>query len=95
MQPPDNVVMALLWVLGGLGLFLYGIEIMGRALRKAAGSALRKCLDFLTRTRFHGLFTGAAVTALLQSSSASTVMVVRPPLRKRNRKRSIRHTERS
>lgn len=71
-----KVVLTILWVLGGLGLFLYGIELMGDSLRKAAGTALRRSLDFLTRTRFHGLLTGVVITGLVQSSSATTVMVV-------------------
>lgn len=76
MQIPDNTIEIILWLLGGLGLFLYGIELMGKSLQKAAGNSLRSGLSWLTKTRFHGLFTGAGVTALLQSSSASTVMVV-------------------
>lgn len=76
MHSPDDIITAIFWVLGGLGLFLYGIEMMGRALRKAAGTALRRGLDFLTRTRFHGLVTGTVITGLVQSSSATTVMIV-------------------
>ncbi len=76
MDAPQNIITAIFWILGGLGLFLYGIDIMGRSLRKAAGSAMRKGIGVVTRTRFHGLATGAVVTGLLQSSSASTVMVV-------------------
>ncbi|MFC1452697.1 Na/Pi cotransporter family protein [Verrucomicrobiota bacterium] len=76
MDAPSDVVTGLFWVLGGLALFLYGIEMMGKALRKAAGSTLRNGLERLTRTRFHGLVTGTVVTGLLQSSSATTVMVV-------------------
>lgn len=76
MDIPSNVFTVVLWVLGGLALFLYGIDMMGRALRKAAGNALRAGLHVVTRTRFRGLFTGAIVTGLLQSSSAATVMIV-------------------
>ncbi|OVE73387.1 hypothetical protein BVX94_04055, partial [bacterium B17] len=71
-----KIILTLLWVFGGLGLFLYGIELMGNSLRKAAGTALRKSLNFLTRTRVHGLLTGTVITGLVQSSSATTVMVV-------------------
>jgi phosphate:Na+ symporter len=76
MESPQGLVGVVFWLLGGLALFLYGIEVMGTALRKAAGSALRNGLSRLTRTRFHGLCTGALFTALWQSSSATTVMVV-------------------
>ena len=68
--------MTVAWLIGGLALFLYGIEMMGRALRKAAGSAIRNAMDFISRTRFHGVLVGTVVTALLQSSSATTVMIV-------------------
>jgi phosphate:Na+ symporter len=73
---PDSLVLTILWLLGGLGLFLYGIETMGRALRRVAGLTLRRGLGTVTRTRLRGLATGAVATGLLQSSSASTVMVV-------------------
>ena len=76
MDAPTNLVTTLFWLVGGLALFLYGIEMMGAAMRKAAGPALRKAFDFVTATRWHGLLTGTAVTALIQSSSATTVMVV-------------------
>ena len=76
MEMPGNIVVAVSWLLGGLALFLYGIEMMGSALRRAAGPALRNAFDHVTRTRFHGLATGTLVTALIQSSSATTVMVV-------------------
>jgi len=64
------------WLIGGLALFLYGIDMMGRALRKAAGSTIRNAMEFISRTRFHGVLVGGVITALLQSSSATTVMVV-------------------
>lgn len=76
MDAPHSIVMAILWLLGGLALFLYGIELMSDALRRAAGKSLRVAFRRITRTRFHGLLTGALVTGLLQSSSATTVMVV-------------------
>lgn len=76
MDAPQSVIAAIFWVLGGLGLFLYGIDMMGGSLRKAAGSTMRRGINFLTRTRLHGLITGTIVTGLLQSSSATTVMVV-------------------
>lgn len=62
--------------LGGFGLFLFGMEYMGEGLQKAAGSRMKNILGALTRNRFLGVLVGAGVTALIQSSSATTVMVV-------------------
>lgn len=62
--------------LGGFGLFLFGMEFMGEGLQKAAGSKMKKLLGILTSNRFLGVLVGAGVTALIQSSSATTVMVV-------------------
>jgi phosphate:Na+ symporter len=61
---------------GGLGLFLYGMILMNEGLQLAAGDRLRKMLEKFTKTRFRGLAAGTAVTALIQSSSATTVMLV-------------------
>lgn len=61
---------------GGLGLFLYGMHIMASGLQKAAGSKLKKVLEMLTKNRVIGIIVGALVTAVIQSSSATTVMVV-------------------
>ena len=66
----------LFWLLGGLGLFLYGIDMMGKALRRAAGLALRKVFGHVTKNRFRGLLTGTVVTGLIQSSSAATAIIV-------------------
>lgn len=63
-------------VLGGLGLFLYGMNLMGDALQKAAGSRLRKLIEVLTNNRFMGVLVGIVVTMIVQSSSATTVMVI-------------------
>lgn len=63
-------------LLGSVGLFLYGMKVMSEGLQKAAGDRLRNILSAMTRNRFAGLITGCAITALIQSSSASTVMVV-------------------
>lgn len=65
-----------LTLLGAVGLFLYGMTLMSDGLQKAAGSGLRNILGAMTRNRFTGAFTGFSITALIQSSSASTVMVV-------------------
>ncbi len=63
-------------LLGSVGLFLYGMKVMSEGLQKAAGDRLRNILSAMTRNRFTGTLTGFAITALIQSSSASTVMVV-------------------
>ena len=65
-----------LGLLGAVGLFLYGMKVMSEGLQKAAGDRLRNILSAMTRNRFTGTLTGFAITALIQSSSASTVMVV-------------------
>jgi phosphate:Na+ symporter len=61
---------------GGLGLFIYGMNLMGDSLQKAAGSKLRDILSFLTKNKIMGIILGTIVTMLIQSSSATTVMVV-------------------
>lgn len=65
-----------LTLIGGLCLFLFGMNIMGSALERSAGSKLELMIGKLTTGRFAGLFTGLGVTAVIQSSSATTVMVV-------------------
>lgn len=66
----------ILSLVGGLSLFLFGMNIMGQALERRAGSGLRNLLEKLTSKWYTGLLTGLAVTAVIQSSSATTVMVV-------------------
>ena len=61
---------------GGLAMFLYGMDRMSRALQRAAGDAMKRLLARLTDTPLLGVLTGLAVTAVLQSSSAATVMVI-------------------
>lgn len=63
-------------VAGGLGLFIYGMNIMGIGLQKAAGNKLKKLIEVLTNNRIMGVLVGALVTMGLQSSSATTVMVI-------------------
>ena len=65
-----------LTMIGGLCLFLFGMNIMGESLERAAGNSLRSLLGKLTSNRMLGFLTGMAVTAVIQSSSATTVMVV-------------------
>lgn len=62
--------------LAGFGLFLFGMEYMGEGLNKAAGDKMKNILGALTKNRLLGVLVGAGVTALIQSSSATTVMVV-------------------
>lgn len=69
-------VMNILSFFTGIGLFLYGIDAMGQGLEYAAGSKMKKILGVLTKNRFLAVFMGALVTAIIQSSSATTVMVV-------------------
>ena len=66
----------LLTLIGGLSLFLFGMNLMGQALERRAGGQLRALLEKLTTGRLAGLLTGLGVTAVIQSSSATTVMVV-------------------
>lgn len=66
----------LLSLLGGLALFLYGMNVMGEGLTRAAGGKMEQILEKLTSTPIKGVLLGAAVTAIIQSSSATTVMVV-------------------
>ncbi len=69
-------ILDFLCLIGAVGLFLYGMKVMSEGLQKAAGDRLRNILSAMTRNRFTGTLTGFAITALIQSSSASTVMVV-------------------
>lgn len=69
-------VSILLSMAGGLGLFLFGMHTMSEAIEKAAGARLRSILEFFTTNRFTGMLVGVIFTAIIQSSSACTVMVV-------------------
>ncbi len=66
----------ILSLLGGLALFLYGMQMMSNGLEDAAGNKMKKILEKLTSNRFLGVLVGAGITAVIQSSSATTVMVV-------------------
>ena len=66
----------LLGLLGGLALFLYGMQMMSNNLEAAAGNKMKQILEKLTTNRFMGILVGAGITALIQSSSATTVMTV-------------------
>ena len=66
----------ILALLGGLALFLYGMHMMSNGLEAAAGDRMKMILEKLTSNRFLGILVGALITAVIQSSSATTVMVV-------------------
>ncbi len=66
----------ILQILGSLGLFLYGMRIMSDGIQKAAGDRLQSILNYMARNRFTAVITGFMITAMIQSSSATTVMVV-------------------
>lgn len=73
----DNMdIFSLLSMIGGLALFLYGMEVLGDGLKKASGGKLEHILEKLTSNKLMAVLLGAGVTAVIQSSSATTVMVV-------------------
>lgn len=69
-------IIKFLVLIGALGVFIYGMKIMSEGLQQAAGSRMRKILSSMTSNRYKGVFSGFLVTALVQSSSATTVMTV-------------------
>ncbi|MDR0987143.1 MAG: Na/Pi cotransporter family protein [Ruminococcus sp.] len=71
-----TLFLTILAALGGLALFIYGMNLMGEGLEKASGSKLEKVLDKMTKNAVVGVLLGAAVTAVIQSSSGTTVIVV-------------------
>ena len=62
--------------IGGLGMFLYGMHVMSDGLQKSVGNKVKRLMQVLTDNRFMAVLVGIAVTVILQSSSATTVMVV-------------------
>ncbi len=70
------MILMLLQIVGSLGVFLYGMKVMSDGLQKSAGQKLQSVLNFMTQNRFMGVMTGFIVTGIIQSSSATTVMVV-------------------
>lgn len=66
----------LFWFAGGLGMFIYGMQIMSQGLENAAGNKMKSLLEVLTKNKLMGVALGALITAVIQSSSATTVMVV-------------------
>ena len=63
-------------LIGSLGVFLFGMKLMSEALQKVAGTKMRQILSAMTSNRLKGVITGILITAIIQSSSATTVMVV-------------------
>ena len=72
----NSIIMTIISLMGGLGLFLYGMKLMGDGLENAAGEGLKKVLEKVTSNPIIAVIVGAIVTAVIQSSSATTVMVV-------------------
>ena len=70
------MISSILNILGSLGIFLFGMKVMSEGIQKTAGSRLRNILAYMTQNRFAGVITGFITTCLVQSSSATTVMVV-------------------
>lgn len=70
------MILQLFTLLGALGMFLYGMNLMSDGLQKAAGNRLRRFLEAMTSNRFKSVTTGLTITSIIQSSSATTVMVV-------------------
>lgn len=71
-----NMTEVIIQLIGGLGLFLYGMNVMGEGLQKSAGDRMKSIVEILTKNRFMAVIVGMIVTAIIQSSSATTVMVV-------------------
>ncbi len=71
-----QLIGSLIWLLAGVGVFIVGMNFMGEALEKSAGSGMKKLLEKISNNRFSGVGIGAGVTAIIQSSSATSVMVI-------------------
>ena len=71
-----QLVQSLIWLLAGVGIFIVGMNFMGDALEKSAGSGMKKLLGKISNNRISGVGVGAGVTAIIQSSSATSVMVI-------------------
>ncbi len=70
------LLQSLIWLLAGVGIFIVGMNFMSDALEKSAGSGMKKLLEKISNNRFSGVGIGAGVTAIIQSSSATSVMVI-------------------
>ena len=71
-----QLIQSLIWLLAGVGVFIVGMNFMGDALEKSAGSGMKSLLEKISNNRFSGVGIGAGVTAIIQSSSATSVMVI-------------------
>ncbi len=71
-----QLVQSLIWLLAGVGIFIVGMNFMGEALEKSAGMGMKRLLERISNNRFSGVGIGAGVTAIIQSSSATSVMVI-------------------
>lgn len=71
-----QLIQSLIWLLAGVGIFIVGMNFMGEALEKSAGAGMQKMLGKIVGNRFSGVGVGAGVTAIIQSSSATSVMVI-------------------
>ena len=75
-QEMMQLVGCLIWLLAGVGIFIVGMNFLSEALEKSAGDGMKKLLGKISNNRFSGVGIGAGVTALIQSSSATSVMVI-------------------
>lgn len=71
-----QLIQSLIWLLAGVGVFIVGMNFMGDALEKSAGMGMKRLLERISNNRFSGVGIGAGVTAIIQSSSATSVMVI-------------------
>lgn len=71
-----QLIQSLIWLLAGVGVFIVGMNFLGDALEKSAGSGMKRLLERISNNRFSGVGIGAGVTAIIQSSSATSVMVI-------------------
>ena len=71
-----QLLQSLIWLLAGVGVFIVGMNFMSEALEKSAGNGMKKLLERISNNRFSGVGIGAGVTAIIQSSSATSVMVI-------------------
>ncbi len=71
-----QLIQSLIWLLAGVGVFIVGMNFMGDALEKSAGTGMKRLLERISNNRFSGVGIGAGVTAIIQSSSATSVMVI-------------------
>ncbi len=79
MLSPEEIMQlfqSLIWLLAGVGVFIVGMNFMGDALEKSAGNGMKRLLEKISNNRFSGVGIGAGVTAIIQSSSATSVMVI-------------------